>query len=125
MSIRSSEPEAVVQAQLDAYNARDLEALLAIYAEDSQMFEHPAKLLATGSAELRERFTTRLQEPDLHAALRRRIVMGKIVVDHEAVTRTFPEGKGQLDLVMIYEVQNGKIAKAWSIVGAKTLDKIS
>ncbi|HYG34940.1 MAG TPA: nuclear transport factor 2 family protein [Clostridia bacterium] len=116
------EPEQVVQRQLDAYNARDVEALIAIYADDAQMFEHPAKLLASGSAELRERFVARFKEPDLHAALRERIVMGNIVVDHEDVTRNFPEGKGKVELIMIYEVQNGRIAKAWSIVGPKTLE---
>ncbi len=54
-----------------------------------------------------------------------RIVMGNVVIDHEKVTRTFPEGKGQIELVAIYEVQKGKIAKAWFIFGAKTLDATS
>ena len=27
-----------------------------------------------------------------------------------------------LPLLMIYEVQNGRIARAWSIVGTKTMD---
>jgi hypothetical protein len=116
------DPEAVVQRQLDAYNARDIEALLAIYADDAQMFEHPATLLASGSAALRERFATRFQEPNLEAVLLNRMVMGNIVVDHERVTRTFPEGPGKVELLMIYEVQNGRIMKAWSIAGAKTLD---
>jgi len=48
--------------------------------------------------------------------------MGQIVVDHEEVSRTFPEGPGKLKLLMIYEVQHGRIVKAWSIAGAKTLD---
>ena len=115
-------PEAVVQRQLDAYNACDIDALLTIYADDAQLFEHPAVLLASGSAALRERFVARFQEPNLHAALLKRIVMGSIVVDHELVTRTFPEGPGTVELVMIYEVQQGRITKAWSIAGAKTLD---
>jgi hypothetical protein len=89
MSIAAINPEEIVQRQFDAYNARDIEALLRIYADDAQMFEHPSKLLATGSAELRERFVERFKEPDLRAVLRQRIVMGQIVVDHEAVTRTF------------------------------------
>ncbi len=114
-------PEQVVQEQLDAFNARDLDSLLTIYAEDAEMFEHPSKLLASGAAQLRERFSARFSEPDLHALLRRRMVMGNIVVDHEEVTRNFPEGKGTLELIMIYEVQRGKIAKAWSIAGAKIL----
>ena len=70
----ADDPEAVVQRQLDAFNARDVDALLAVYAEDAQMFEHPATLLATGSAALRGRFTNRFREPNLHAALMRRIV---------------------------------------------------
>ncbi|HEY5915267.1 MAG TPA: nuclear transport factor 2 family protein [Verrucomicrobiae bacterium] len=117
----STDPELVVQRQLDAYNARDLDTLLTIYAENAEMFEHPSKLLASGPAQLRERFSIRFKEPDLHALLRRRIVMGNIVVDHEEVTRNFPEGKGTLELIMIYEVQRGRILKAWSIAGAKTL----
>ena len=115
-------PEAVVQRQLDAYNSRDIDALLAVYADDAQMFEHPATLLASGSAALRERFAARFEEPNLQAMLLKRMVMGSFVVDHERVTRTFPEGAGTVELLMIYEVQNGRITKAWSIAGAKTLD---
>ena len=115
------DPAAVVQRQLDAYNARDVDALLATYADDAQTFEHPSKLLASGSVQLRERFQVRFQEPNLHAALLKRVVMGHIVIDHEKVTRTFPEGPGTLELMMIYDVQNGRIAKAWSIAGTKLL----
>jgi hypothetical protein len=114
-------PESVVQQQLDAFNARDIDALLAVYADDAQLFEHPAKLVAHGSAELRPRFTLRFQETNLHAALLKRIVAGSMVVDHERVTRTFPEGAGQIELVMIYEVKEGRIAKAWTIAGTKTI----
>ncbi len=117
----SSEPAAVVQRQLDAYNARDVDAILATYAEDAQQFEFPAKLLASGTAELRERFATRFQEPNLHAQLMNRTVMGPIVIDHEEVTRTFPEGRGKIQLIAIYEVQAGKIAKAWFMSGLKPL----
>lgn len=115
------DPVSVVQRQLEAFNARDMDTLLSIYAADAEMFEFPSKLLAKGSAALRERFTARFKEPNLHAALLSRIVMGNIVVDREEVTRTFPEGPGTIQLLMIYEVQEGRIAKAWSIVGEKGL----
>jgi hypothetical protein len=115
-------PEAVVQRQLEAYNARDIDALIAIYAADAQMFEHPAKLIASGSAALRERFLVRFKEPNLHAQLLKRVVMENMVIDHERVTRTFPDGPGSVELVMIYEVQNEKIARAWVIAGAAKLD---
>lgn len=113
-------PEAVVQRQLDAYNARDLAALLAIYAEDAELLEHPNTLLARGSAALRERFAARFREPNLQAALQKRIVMGNFVFDHEIVTRTFPDGPGTLEVVMIYEVRDGRIARSWAVPGAKT-----
>jgi hypothetical protein len=114
---------AVVQRQLNAYNARAVEAIMATYAETAEQFEHPSKLLASGSAQIRERFVMRFKEPNLHAALINRIAMGNVVIDHERVTRTFPEGTGTIELVAIYEVQNGRIAKAWFISGSKTLDK--
>jgi hypothetical protein len=67
-------PEAVVQRQLEAYNSRNIDVLLAMYAEDAQMFEHPATLLANGAVSIRERFLTRFQEPNLHATLLNRVV---------------------------------------------------
>jgi len=116
-----STPAIVVQRQLDAYNARDLDTLLALYADDAEFFEHPTKLLARGTAELRQRFALRFQEPNLHAALVNRIACGATVIDHERVTRTFPEGPGEIEVIMIYEVQDGRISRAWTIPGTKKI----
>lgn len=118
-----SSPEAVVQRQLDAYNARDVDALLATYADDARQFEHPGRLLASGKAEMRERMALRFQEPNLHARLLQRAVMGNIVIDHERVTRSFPEGSGTVDMVAIYEVRDGKIQSASVQVSNKRLEK--
>lgn len=120
-SNRNLTPEALVQCQLDAYNAHDVDALMATYAEDARLFEHPATLLASGSAQLRERFALRFQEPNLHALLLNRIVMGSFVVDHERVTRSFPEGIGTVELIATYEVLDGRIINAWFLSGPKTL----
>ncbi len=112
-------PEMVVQRQLDAYNARDVQGILATYAADAQQFEFPDKLLATGTDQLRERFAARFQEPNLHARLLHRTVVGTRVIDHEEVTRTFPEGPGTIQLVAIYEVRDGTIARAWFMNGPR------
>ncbi|HEY8994718.1 MAG TPA: nuclear transport factor 2 family protein [Lacunisphaera sp.] len=117
----SHSPTAVVQRQLDAYNAKDIDALLAVYAEDAELYEHPSTLLAKGSAALRARFAIRFGEPNLHATLLNRIATGSIVIDHERITRSFPEGPGTLELTMIYEVKAGRITRAWTIVGEKTV----
>jgi hypothetical protein len=113
-------PEIVVQNQLNAYNAKDLEALIAIYSPDACQYEHPDKLLARGSAEIRERFAARFNEPDLHAQLLNRTVLGNKVVDYERITRNFPEGKGFIELVAIYEVELGQISNAWFMFDKKT-----
>lgn len=118
----STDPASVVQRQLDAYNAHDIDALLATYAADAELFEHPSKLLASGSEALGERFAIRFREPNLHATLLGRTVMGSMVIDHEEVARTFPEGPGKVRVIMIYEVQHGVITKAWTMVGGMTLD---
>jgi len=117
----SATPLAVVQAQLDAYNARDIEALLRAYAPDAEQFTLHGELLAKGHEQLRSRYLTRFAEPDLHARLLSRIVVGNIVTDAELVTRNFPEGLGTLEMLCVYEVVDGLIQKASFALGAKAL----
>ena len=121
-SMSATDPEGVVQTQLAAYNARDLSAFLATYAEDAQLFEHPSRLLASGEAQIRERYAARFAEPNLHAVVIKRMVMGNFVIDHERITRTYPEGTGVQDAIAMYEVQGALITRVWFIFGAKTLD---
>lgn len=118
-------PEALVQRQLEAYNAHDLDTLLATYAENAQLFEHPATLLASGHSQLRARFALRFQEHNLHAHLLHRIIMDRFVIDHERVTRTFPEGPGTIELVATYEIVDSKIINVWFLAGLKTLNSPS
>jgi len=116
-----SDPAFPVQMQLDAYNKRDIEAFMMWWADDCQYYEFPSKLLASGAAEIRERHLARFQEADLFGRLLNRIVLGNLVVDHETVTRNFPEGRGELDVVAMYEIADGKIAKAWFKMGPRRL----
>jgi len=116
-----SRVEHPVKMQLDAYNARDIEAFMPWWADDCQYYAFPSTLLASSAAEIRARHVERFQEPDLQGKLLTRIVLGNMVIDHETVTRNFPEGKGELDVVCIYEVEHGKIAKAWFKMGERRL----
>lgn len=105
-------PLAVVQAQLDAYNAKDLDALMATYAPDAQQFALHGALLAQGHDQIRPRYEARFVEPDLHARLLSRTVLGNFVTDLEIVTRNFPEGKGTVEMLCVYEVVDGRIVRA-------------
>jgi hypothetical protein len=111
-------PAEAVQAQLDAYNAKDIEALLGAYAPDAEQYQLHGGLLARGSDEMRARFLARFAEPDLAARLISRVTMENIVVDHEVVTRNLTEGVGTVEMVCIYEVADGRIRKASFAVGA-------
>ena len=110
-----------VQKQLEAYNARDIDDFMILWANDCQYYAFPTGLLADGAAEIRERHIERFKDANLHGALLTRVVIGNIVVDHETVTRTFLEGPGDIDVLCIYEVENGKIAKAWFKMGERRL----
>jgi hypothetical protein len=114
-------PEAVVQAQLAAYNAKDLPALLATYAPDAEQYILHGELLAKGHAAIAERFRQRFTEPDLYARLLHRTVFAEFVVDVEAVTRNFPQGKGTVELLCVYQVVDGLIVKASFAFGQQQL----
>ncbi|SNR88488.1 MULTISPECIES: GNAT family N-acetyltransferase [unclassified Azospirillum] len=110
-----------VARQLDAYNAKDIERFMEPWAVDCRYYAFPDTLLASGAAEIRARHVERFQEPDLFGRLISRTVVGNLVADHETVTRNFPEGKGEVDVLCLYEVAEGKIVKAWFKMGEKRI----
>ena len=114
-------PLKVVQAQLDAYNAKDIDALLATYAPDAEQYALHGERLAKGHAEMRLRFLARFKEPDLHAQLLSRTAMSSFVIDLELITRNFPEGVGSVEMLCVYEVRDGLIQKASFSVGTQTI----
>ncbi|AMP03984.1 nuclear transport factor 2 family protein [Collimonas pratensis] len=122
MTAPSKSPLQVVQAQLDAYNAKDIEALLLAYAPDAEQYTLHGALLARGQEQMRERFLVRFGEPDLHARLLNRTVMANVVVDYELITRNFPEGVGTVEMICVYEVAEERIRKASFAVGATRMN---
>ena len=117
--------EQLIQRQLDAYNARDIEAFMACWASDARIFAHPDTLLADGADAIRARHVARFTEPDLFGRLVQRMAVGRTVVDREVVTRNFPEGRGQVDVIAIYELTDDradpKISRAWFAMGEPVL----
>jgi putative hydrolase of HD superfamily len=68
------DPEGFAQRQLDAYNAKDIEAWLATYDAEAEQYDLSGQRLARGHAEIRSRMMARSTEPDLHAQLLSRMV---------------------------------------------------
>lgn len=110
----SSLPEKLAQEQLDAYNARDIEAFLKPYSKDVEVYTFPNQLNYKGLDKMRERYGKMFANtPDLHCELVKRMVMGNTVIDQEKVTG-FP-GRDFLEAIAIYKIEDGKIAKVYFV----------
>ena len=119
--MKTEEPIALVQRQLDAYNAKDVAAWLNTYAPDAEQYNLHGERLARGHEELKARILVRFEEPDLYARLLSRTALGNVVVDAEEITRNFAEGLGTVEMLCVYEVINGCIAKASFALGRRRI----
>ena len=101
----------IVQRQVDAYNAHDLERFVSTYADSVRIFRMPAtEPSISGKAQLTEVYRARLSTPGLHAEILTRIVLGNKVIDHERVRGI---GAQPLEALAIYEVSEGLIENVW------------
>ena len=101
----------LVQRQLDAYNARDLEAFAATYSPSIRIFRMPATAPAiVGQDKLRETYRQRFASPGLHAEILSRIVLGNKVIDHERVVGI---KEAPIEAVAVYEVVDDLIETVW------------
>jgi hypothetical protein len=107
-------PTEAAQAQLDAYNARDIDAFVAVYSENVKIFSHPNQLRFEGRAELRRRYGPYFENtPDLHANVSKRMVLGDTVIDDEA---GIANGKKWHAIAIFHVViETGEIDKVWFI----------
>ena len=119
--MKTEEPSALVQRQLDAYNAKDVAAWLNTYAPDAEQYNLHGERLARGHEELKARILVRFEEPDLYARLLSRTALGNVVVDAEEITRNFAEGLGTVEMLCVYEVINGCITKASFALGRRRI----
>jgi hypothetical protein len=77
-------PEDVVIRQVDAYNAHELEAFVACYADDVVVMSGTGQVMLDGSDALREQYGQWFPDmPDLHADVLGRVTHGSWVVDEE------------------------------------------
>ena len=105
-------PVEIVQRQLEAYNARDLAAFVAMYADDIRIYRMPATEPAiSGKAALSEFYAgKRFNLPALHAELLGRIATGNKVVDHERIRGI---AEGLVEAVAVYQVGAAQIEQVW------------
>jgi len=97
-----------VQAQLDSYNAHDVEAFAACYAREVKMFDAAGTLLVDGIDALRSRYSALFRaSPRLLAEVTQRTRIGDendwYVVDTERVSgRNEPGTPSQFSVLVLY-----------------------
>ncbi len=104
-------PEMLAQQQLNGYNAHDIDAFLAPYADDVEIYDLSGKLLMKGKAEMRKNYSGLLKMPGLHCRLVNRIVQDETVIDHEEITAN--SMKKPLYGIAVYVTAKGKITKVY------------
>jgi hypothetical protein len=110
----STAPEAVVQAQVDAYNAHDIERFVQCYADDITIHDLSGQDPPTkGIAELRKEYQWLAKAPpEYRVQIINRLTVGRIVVDVERVLG-LPKEKGTPEVIAVFEVRDGKIRNVW------------
>ncbi len=105
-----SKNAAIVQAQLDAYNAQDVEALCKHYDPEIVIATLNGDVTGRGIDAFRQKHVALFaQHPKNKASLLNRIVVGDTVIDHEHVERA-PGGE-TFQVAAIYTLRAGKIVR--------------
>ena len=100
----------IVQAQLDAYNAHDIDALCQYYTEDVEIADLNEALNLKGIEGYRERHQGLFGTfPQNKAQLLSRIVVGARVLDHERVYRK--SESEPFEVVAIYSFRGDRIVR--------------
>lgn len=112
LGMDSVPPAEIVNAQLRAYNARDIDAFAATYAEDVLVFRMPAvEPILRGREELAAHYGSKtFLNEGLRAEVLSRQVIGNKVIDHEKAWGLGPEPK---EVMVVYEVTDGLIGTVW------------
>lgn len=108
-------PEQLAQLQLDAYNSKKLTEFVDQYHDDIVVMDFPSNnITIEGKAAFTERYKKLFEEnPQLHAELKNRTVMGNHFIDHEFLTGRANGTTGEA--IAIYEVNDTHIVKVWFI----------
>jgi putative hydrolase of HD superfamily len=108
------DPTTIVQAQVDAYNARDIERFLSFYSPDAVVEDGRGTVMAQGHEALRALYGQLFaQSLDLHVEIPRRIHVGAYVIDEEETRGFIFEGfPSELHAAVVYRIEDDKIVRA-------------
>ncbi len=104
-------PEAVVQASIDAYNAHDVDAYVALFTPAATFGQLGGRILLDSREAMKgyheHLFTAR---PTVRCEVKQHAVMGPFVIDLQQISG---EGQPPMEAMVLSEVRDGRIVKVW------------
>jgi hypothetical protein len=107
------DPVQVVQAFIDAFNARDVDRVVGCFGADAVMQDDAGTVFAQGEEAIRAHFGGFLpHSPNLRSAIRSHVHVGSWVAQEEHVTGlVLGEPVPEFHIISAYRVEFGKIVK--------------
>ena len=104
----------VVDAQIEAYRAKDVERFLSQYADEASVVLFDGTPMFADKQAMREQYGNLFAQgsPDLHLTVASRMTAGDFVVDEEHVSGMhFGDMPTEMTALSVYRVTNGKITR--------------
>jgi len=114
------------EAQLKAYNSRDLVSFLACFSDDVKAFNYPDTLLLEGRESMVERYTHRFEDIYLWSHVTSCIAIGNKVIHEEKIRMNLEGGIGVWHVTAIYTISevSGLIHEVRFISGPKVVGEL-
>jgi hypothetical protein len=108
-------PLALVERQVNGFNARNMDAFLEPYSNDAQCYAFPDRPFdrpfIKGKENMRKNYAQLFKTaPNLHCEIKQRIIQSNFIIDKEHITGI--DGP-PVDGIVIYEIEGNKIKKAY------------
>ena len=103
----------VVDAQIEAYRARDVERFLAHYADDVSVVLFDGTPMFADKRMMREQYGKLFADsPDLRVTIANRMTAGEFVIDEERLSGIhFGDMATEITALSVYRVVEGKISR--------------
>jgi hypothetical protein len=104
-------PEEVAQANIDAYNAHDVNALIATFTPSATFGQLGGRILLDGRGPMQGYYSQLFEaRPTVRCEVKQRTVMGPFVVELQEISGDDQPG---MQAMLISEVREGQIVKVW------------